>query len=168
MKKSATFSECRTWRYTLERVWDEGKGNCTFIGLNPSTADETKDDRTISRCIDFARAWGFGSLTMLNLFALRSTWPIALYKHPDPVGPDNDLWISVALGNAARVVCAWGNHGKLHGRAKHVLEFFNGDGIAFRHFGLTKQGQPIHPLYQRKDAKLEYLKLDGCVAEWMK
>ena len=39
----ATFSPCRRYRYTLWRQWDE-RPPATFIMLNPSTADETRDD----------------------------------------------------------------------------------------------------------------------------
>ncbi len=46
-----------------------------FIGLNPSIADETIDDPTITRCINYAKAWGYGTLLMTNLFAFRSTYP---------------------------------------------------------------------------------------------
>lgn len=38
------------------------------IGLNPSTADETRDDPTIRRCTGYARLWRFGGLLMTNLF----------------------------------------------------------------------------------------------------
>src|ERR1700682_2944717 len=40
----------RKYRYHLERHWGDAKP-CLFIILNPSTADERKDDRTIKRCI---------------------------------------------------------------------------------------------------------------------
>jgi hypothetical protein len=39
--KGAIFSPCRTWRYLLWRNWDLSLPACAFIGLNPSTADET-------------------------------------------------------------------------------------------------------------------------------
>ena len=75
--KTATFSECRKYRYTLWRRWDGlfASGYAMFIGLNPSTADETNDDPTIRRCIGYARDWGYGGLCMTNLFAFRATLP---------------------------------------------------------------------------------------------
>jgi hypothetical protein len=44
-----------------------------FIGLNPSTADETNNDPTIRRCIGFAQTWGYGAVCVTNLFAYRAT-----------------------------------------------------------------------------------------------
>lgn len=66
--KGAEFSECRKYRYVLWRRWDwKGYGNqVMFIGLNPSTADETEDDPTIRRCIRFAKDWGYSGLLMMN------------------------------------------------------------------------------------------------------
>lgn len=46
-KRAAQFSACRRWRYTLRIVWSEGR-LIQFIGLNPSTADEFKDDPTVA------------------------------------------------------------------------------------------------------------------------
>jgi hypothetical protein len=67
------FNLSRTHRYTLWRIWDHMF--CTdyvqFIGLNPSTADESQDDPTVRRCIDFAKRWGAGALCMTNIFAFR-------------------------------------------------------------------------------------------------
>ncbi|HHC7270859.1 TPA: DUF1643 domain-containing protein [Vibrio parahaemolyticus] len=67
MKKTAKLSDCRTYRYELWRIWDEQKPYAMFVGLNPSTADETEDDPTIRRCIYFAKSWGYGGLCMANL-----------------------------------------------------------------------------------------------------
>jgi hypothetical protein len=137
---SAFFSPCRTWRYSLTRDVAPltGEGTCTFIGLNPSTADETQDDPTIRRCIDFARRWGFARLKMLNLFALRSTDPRGLLTADDPVGPENDCTISKVVGGSDLIICAWGVFPP-DGRVKAVLEF-----VAAPHcLGLTKpNGEP--------------------------
>lgn len=62
----ATFSKDRLYRYQLWRIWDESKPYMNVIGLNPSTADETKDDPTIRRCLGFAKAWGYGALRVAD------------------------------------------------------------------------------------------------------
>lgn len=58
VNKGATFSPCRTYRYDLWRKWSDTNPPLVVIGLNPSTADERRDDPTIRRCISFARKWG--------------------------------------------------------------------------------------------------------------
>jgi hypothetical protein len=57
-----------------------------FIGLNPSTADETTDDPTVRRCVGFAKRWGYDRMVMLNAFAYRATDPKALYALTTTVG----------------------------------------------------------------------------------
>jgi len=85
---SALFSTCRTYRYALYRQLDQAnQTTVAFIGLNPSTADETKDDPTIRRCVGFARSWGFGFLLMQNLFAFRATDPRVMKAADDPTVP---------------------------------------------------------------------------------
>jgi hypothetical protein len=59
IKTGAEFSKDRIHRYALYRIWDESKPLIMFIGLNPSTADENKDDPTIKRCVAFAKHWGY-------------------------------------------------------------------------------------------------------------
>ena len=90
MKTDAKLSECRKYRYALWRTWDETKPHVMIIGLNPSTADETKDDPTITRCINFAKSWGYGGVCMANLFAYRATEPTVMKGSTDPVGTEND------------------------------------------------------------------------------
>lgn len=45
----ADLSECGRYRFNLWRAWAAEKGWALFCGLNPSTADATKDDPTIRR-----------------------------------------------------------------------------------------------------------------------
>jgi len=153
MQANCNFSEDRRYRYTLTRVWaEENLLNCVFIGLNPSTADEQKDDPTIRRCIGFAKYWGCGSLTMLNLFAIRSTDPTLLYRPEiEPIGRENDRFIIDRCLLAHYVVCAWGHHGVRGGRSKYVQRMINEAGITSFHLGLTASGEPKHPLYLRKE-----------------
>ena len=147
----ATFSPCGKYRYRLWRQWDE-RGIAIFIMLNPSTADESQDDPTIRRCIGFAKAWGFGAVEVLNLFALRATNPKELYSVDDPIGPENDavIWERTGAPMVAKVICAWGVHGAFKQRGRRVYVGINRPRW---HLGLTKDGHPKHPLYLRADTK---------------
>lgn len=140
---AAVISECGTYRYSLTRSWDEALLQVCFIMLNPSTADAEQDDPTIRRCIAFARAWGYGSLEIVNLFGLRATDPKALYIHPDPIGRSNDVHIIGAVGRSQQVIAAWGNHGTLRERGRFVA---NAIGQCYC-LKKTKSGEPNHPLY---------------------
>jgi len=156
MKSGAWFSEDRQWRYTLWRIWDKEKPSIAFIGLNPSTADETTDDPTVRRCIRFAQKWGYGSMWMLNLFGLRSTDPKMLYEHDDPVGRDNREAVYNICLVMEKVVLCWGNHGAHLKEGWRLVEQLKKEGYGDKlwAFGVTKQGQPKHPLYLPNDTKL--------------
>lgn len=152
LRSTASFDRSRRYRYSLLRVWDESLPRCCFCMLNPSTADATQNDPTIARCIAYAERWGFGSLEAINIFALRSTDPVGLYRETDPVGPGNDRAIRRAAARADLVVLAWGNHGRLGERSLRVRRLL-APICTPHHFGLTKLDEPKHPLYLRADAK---------------
>jgi hypothetical protein len=115
-----------------------------FVGLNPSTADETEDDPTIRRCIDFAKGWGYGALCMVNLFAYRATDRAIMKAQHNPVGADNDRWLLESAEHAGIVVAAWGSDGTHMGRGQAVRKLLAG---RLSCLGVTKNGQPRHPLY---------------------
>ena len=140
----ARFSACRTYRWTLSRTWDDGP-TLQVVGLNPSTADEVHNDPTVTRCIRYAQRWGYGRLLMTNAYGLRSTDPRGLREVADPVGPRNDHWIRRCATEADRVLIAWGNHGTE--RAPRLLRLLDEVWC----LGITKTGQPKHPLYLRAD-----------------
>lgn len=142
----AIFSECRTYRYALWRRWGEGAA-ALFIGLNPSTADEARDDPTIRRCIRFARDWGHDAVVVVNLFAYRATDPRNLIGLADPIGPDNDLALAQCHDVAAITVAAWGVNGRLNDRADAVMRWLDPIGKPLHCLGTTKDGHPRHPLY---------------------
>lgn len=150
----AVFSPCRRYRYLLWRVWRPGDKLVAFIGLNPSTADETANDPTVRRCIGFAERWGYGGLVMLNLFAFRATDPKVMKAEPEPVGPENDQAIWNAAMAVDQVIAAWGTHGEHQGRDKRV----RGQLQNLYCLGTTKDGHPRHPLYLPNDAERELLK----------
>ena len=150
MKSSALFSECRTYRYALWRLWDESLDSILFIGLNPSTADESHNDPTISRCINFAKKWGYGGLCMANLFAYRATQPRIMMLADDPIGPDNDQILFDLVSKTDIVVAAWGNHGSFMGRSAHIARSIHN----LKCLGFNKSGEPVHPLYLAESTSL--------------
>jgi len=164
VRSSASFSFDRRYRFKLRRTF-EGSGLVglvNFVMLNPSTADATENDPTVVRCQGFARRWGFRGLTITNLYALRATKPAALWAVGDPIGipplGDNDDWLRLAAVECDRLVVAWGGAAE-RSRAEHVLGILSH--VALRRawarpmcFGVTRSGEPFHPLYQRRDAEL--------------
>lgn len=150
----ATFSPNRIHRYLLWRRWAPGP-LATWIMLNPSSADEVELDPTIRRCVGFSRMWGCGGLDVVNLFALRSTDPKRLKNHADPVGPDNDDAIVKAAKSSIIVVAAWGMHGGFRQRADAVRQLLAEAGVHLQCLGITKGGEPLHPLYLASDSQLK-------------
>lgn len=151
---SATLSEDGVYRYDLLRHTTVLAANPTstvvFIGLNPSTADASVDDATVRVCTGYAARWGAARMVLVNLFAYRATDPRALLAANDPVGPDNDRWLTSWVDGRYYAVAAWGAVDKrLAWRVAAVRALLAPYGLHC--LGLTKGGQPRHPLYMRKD-----------------
>lgn len=152
VQRGAIFDTTGQYRYTLWRSWRK-RGKCiAFIMLNPSTADATKDDPTIRRCITFAQAWGYVSVEVVNLFAYRTTTPQHLKTIADPIGTDNDAYILQASQRSHRLVYAWGNWGSLLGRDRQVQTLLQGLEIGC--LGINRNGQPRHPLYLPRTTRI--------------
>lgn len=152
MEKGANFSACRKYRYVLWRTWTQGDGHVIFIGLNPSTADENKDDPTIRRCIGFAKDWGYGGINMLNIFAFRATDPKELMKADSPIGLENNHYLRMYCDPIGMNIACWGTWGNYLEQGKQVRDMLGDD--CLHCFGLTKNGQPKHPLYLPKKTEL--------------
>ncbi|SFR14278.1 DUF1643 domain-containing protein [Poseidonocella sedimentorum] len=146
-KSTAVYSPCERYRYSLTRIWDPAGRRALFVMLNPSTATEVQNDPTVERCERRARALGFGSFTVTNIFAWRDTDPRAMRAAADPVGPDNDAAILAACAEADQIIAAWGTHGAHLGRGPAVAALLAGHGAPVHHLGLTRDGHPKHPLY---------------------
>lgn len=125
-----------------------------FIGLNPSTADETKDDPTVRRCIAFAKSWGYSAMCMTNLFAFRSTDPRMMLAEAWPVGICNDKWLLDVAEKSNIIIAAWGNHGNHLSRAAQVIGMFKWRPELYAKLhclATNKSHAPKHPLYLRAD-----------------
>ncbi len=142
------FSPCRTWRYTLYRRVGESDRMVMFLCLNPSTADEEVNDPTVTRCINYAKRWGYGHFYMMNLFAFRATDPRVMKAFKgDPVGPQNDFWLTVMANRADLIVAGWGTHGAFKGRDLAVRGLMP----KMHCLKITQGGHPSHPLYLKAD-----------------
>ena len=153
IRRSATISECKTYRWTLKREWDGGKRVC-FIGLNPSTADYTVDDPTVKRWMHFAEAWGYGGFVAVNLYPFRSSSPADCreWSNYENNGPDwyardamaqNLEVVAREAEGADLVVACWGAGVWDVAWLEIVLEKIDRDIYCF---GKTKYGDPIHPM----------------------
>ena len=141
-----------------------------FIGLNPSTANSVDNDRTLIRIINFCARWNYKNIYVINLFGLISKSPFQLLKSIDPVGKNNDL-ITLKVLDFWRenINCdlwlGWGDKGQLYRRDQKVLELIknhsnlkskeNNSSKRLLSLGLTKKGNPRHPLYMPNESFLK-------------
>lgn len=147
MERSALISDDGKYRYWLKRKWGEGK-NVLWCMLNPSTADAEVDDPTVLRVIEFSQSWGFGSATVVNKYAIRSSDPSILAKlgHFEAEGPANGFHQWTEALSAHALIVAWGNPG---GRGV-PLPISEAALLVPYCLGITQSGCPIHPLARGK------------------
>ena len=160
---TAIISDDGLYRYWLERE-TRGEGATGVIMVNPSTADATLDDATIRKLRGFGSRYGWGRVIVGNLFAYRATDVRELGRVADPVGPDNDYWLSQIFDTVDRVICAWGPVAKqpkaLRGRYERVLGMCAQAGLETFSIGKPcKDGHPAHPLMLPYTLGLERLAL---------
>jgi hypothetical protein len=153
IKYGAIFDAKDKYRYSLWRSWSAHHPRILFILLNPSTADEQKNDPTIRRCMGFARAWKFGSIEVVNLFAYRATNYKDLFNVSDPVGAENNRFLMQAVERCSTVVLGWGTRGILLGRDRQVMSLLASRNDLYC-LGITRDGQPRHPLYVKGNTYL--------------
>lgn len=148
-------SNSAEYRYTLLRYIGPDTRTMLWVMLNPSTADEEKDDPTIRRVKSFTFREGYGRLVVVNLFAKRATKPVDLWKSENPLGPNNGQVLLSAIKRADIVVAAWGA-----AKIPKGIERPNVEAMAKHHgkslwcLGTNQDGSPKHPLYIHDRAPL--------------
>jgi hypothetical protein len=157
----AIFSPDRTLRYVVTRKTGEQDKVLVACGLNPSKADAFTNDPTVTRIIGFARRERCGLYVMLNTDAFRATEPKDLFaaaaRGVDVAGEHNDNAIRFVFdllepGDVA--LAAWGVHVR-RGRADRIAELASAARIPLSCLGVTKGGEPKHPLYLASGTPLQ-------------
>ena len=144
--RAAEISYHREERFSLSRIWDKKKPKLLYIMLNPSIADDKKDDPTIKRLIFFTKKYRYGGFYVANLFT-------QITPHPKELNMDNlskkkNLKIiSELIKKSDSIVYAWGN---LVSEPRELMKLIESPLC----FGKNINGTPKHPLYLPSNSKL--------------
>lgn len=160
--------EHQEYRIWLSRAWGpaalEEPGSIKysfilFIGMNPSTADASHNDPTITREIGFAQRWGFNKLYKFNVGDYRATHPRDLSKPGvNPVSALNLPTMSffARKDTCAKVVLCCGQVPPvLRQPMADTIRELNLHKVKLWCFGRNGDGSPKHPLFLTGSASLE-------------
>jgi len=145
MIREAKFCEAKKNRYFLKREWDSSKGLLLYIMLNPSVADDTNDDPTIRRLINFTKRFNYGGFLVGNIFTKITPNPKEVDKS---IGMTNKNYKELLklINKVDEVVYAWGNS---IDEPKELKNLVKGP----KCFGKNFNGTPKHPLYLPSNSK---------------
>lgn len=123
-----------------------------WIMLNPGTARAERNDATLQRVCDDSHRWGYGWVTIGNLWSYRASeaqlgnWLSRSGEWVVRANADNDRWLQWMAERADLVVVAWGEHGAIDNRGLAALRLLARLGKEPHALGITLNGQPQHPL----------------------
>lgn len=142
-------SPCGQYRYVVYRVCNpvEKPRLLLWVCLNPSKADASVTDPSLTRMINFAKAWGYDGICVVNLFAYRATEPADMKAARDPVGDDADYWICQCAGHCEFAIAGWGTNGSFLKRDEQVRVLFAAMKMPLHVLKLNEDGSPLHPLF---------------------
>ena len=174
IKCDCFFSDCKSYRWTLDLNISFKNKEIIFIGLNPSISNEYLLDNTTKKIIKICDKYNYGKIKLINLFGLISPSPKLLRKHKDPVGFLNNFVVEYSLKHWSQSIdcdlwLGWGNKGNIFERDIQVYKIIKKYiSIKKKNFckyekpliiKKTKSNHPIHPLYCPDNSKLLKLKL---------
>ncbi len=148
------------YRYILGT---RGKNPLICIGINPSTAQPGDLDNTLKSVERIAIGNGFDSFIMFNVYAQRATDPDAMEKQCNLQLHKENLEAFryvLSISENPAVWAAWGTiiekRDYLPQCLKDMLAVGQEYGASWYCAGKrSKKGHPHHPLYLRKDEKLQ-------------
>jgi hypothetical protein len=147
---SAVLTPCGTFRYRLDREVQASGEVFAYFGVNPSTADATLDDQTVRKWRGFTQRNGGRRFIVGNVFSLRTTDVGELSRAPAVRGPDHLRNIQEIVAEADILVPCWGSRSKvpraLWPQFDEMLALLRASGKPMMHLGLTRSGDPRHPL----------------------
>jgi|TARA_A200000113_G_scaffold200575_1_gene193861 hypothetical protein len=145
--REAKFCETKKNRYFLKRQWDRSKGLLLYIMLNPSMADDTNDDPTIRRLINFTKKFNYGGFLVGNIFTKITPNPKEVDKSRGITNKNFEELLKL-INKVDQIVYAWGNSVE---EPKILKELISNP----KCFGKNFNGTPKHPLYLPSSSKLE-------------
>jgi hypothetical protein len=159
-KSGALFSECGKYRYRLWRIWDDDRPIMCWVAQNPSVANDVDNDPTVRKMMGFAKRDGCGGIMLANVMAAIATQERELMNMVDPIGPANGEHLqalrSVAI--CTKLVVAWGNRFGPKKKSIFRTAYCNAANICVGQgalcLGVTKSGDPKHPLFVPYETKL--------------
>ena len=156
------------YRYILG---ERGERPIICVGVNPSTAEPDKLDRTMKRVKSISEFNGYDGYYMLNVCAQRATSPEDIEQinisclHNENMKAFEKLF---SCHSGLDVWAAWG--GSITKRSffisyLHVIqEIGTKHGVNWFCAGLTKNGHPRHPLFLKKTTILQPFNLNTYLA----
>lgn len=159
-RKAAILSENLQHRYALTRTWRLSPPMpadlLAFVMLNPSTADDEKDDQTIRRCMMIGWREGYDGIEVCNLRSFRARDPKRCMEQPrSPVNWMHLETIVTSARNRKPIICAWGASKFVADDAKRFTDLAATGGAELKCLGRTKDGSPRHPCYIANNQDLE-------------
>ena len=114
--------------------------------LNPSIADEKKDDPTIRRLISFTKKFNYGGFLVGNIFTTITPNPKEIDRSKG-ISDKNFKELFKLINKVDQIVYAWGNTVEEPQLLKELV-------LSPKCFGKNLNGTPKHPLYLPKNSKL--------------
>ena len=149
------------YRYILGTA---GKRPLITVGINPSTAEPDNLDNTLKSVSRIAEGNGFDSFIMFNVYAQRATNPDHMDAECNELLHRENMrafrWVLERSGESPAIWAAWGTIVEKRGYLKRCLEDMvsEGDSFGAKWYMAGKpsvKGHPHHPLYLKKDSKIE-------------
>jgi hypothetical protein len=167
MLRKAIFSQDGKHRLLLIRKWkSKGKVGC-WIMLNPSKADNVRDDNTVRWLIKFSKAHGYRKFYVLNLFTYITSEPkvLEVLKEAKANKALNYKLISKYALKADVVICGWGTWGFIDRQGNTVKNLLKSMKIKAYCLGLSEGGHPFHPMFvaRKGDSFINQIKLQRYV-----